>query len=113
MIHWAWLILAFVIGIVFATITYEAFDYDTLLLKICCVITYPFVWIAMWFITPFKNVVYPVSQQKWTEYQNNKIFIDGMNRYHLFKNIWLCHDTKAKHIQARWFFVRVKGDNKQ
>lgn len=43
MIHWAWLILAFVIGIVFATVTYEAFDYDTLLLKICCVITIPFV----------------------------------------------------------------------
>lgn len=111
MIHWPWLILAFVIGVVFATVTYEAFDYDTLLLEICCIITYPFVWIAMWFIKPLQNVVVAIPQDLWEEHLNNPKFMDGLIVRYLFKNIWLCHDTKAKHIQARWFFVRVKGDN--
>lgn len=111
MIHWAWLILAFAIGITFAVFTYELVDYNTIFTEIICGIAYPFVWIAMWFIKPFQNIIYPVTQNRWIALKNNKAFMKNLTHYHLFKNIWLCHDSEAKHIQARWFFVRVKGDN--
>ena len=65
----------------------------------------------MWFIKPLQNVIGAIPQSLWEEHLNNLKFMDGLIVHHLFKNIWVCHDTKAKYIQTRWFFVRVKGDN--
>ena len=111
MIAWYWLIVAFVIGSVFTTITDYWFDYENILTAVLAAIAIPFVWIALFPIQFWKNVFHPVSQER-VDKMSEEFVKDGTSRYyHVTNNIILWHDPDANRIQSKWFLVRIKGSD--
>ena len=105
MIAWYWSVVAFIGGIVFATISWNAVEWDNILTSICAGIAIPFVYVAMFPITFWKNVVKPVSPTRWESFQ--KLNSEGDRCFHIYKNLYLWHDKTTKHLFAKWFLVRV------
>lgn len=103
MITWYWLIVAFVLGLVLATIAREMTE--NILSTICAGIALPFVYVAMFPITFWKNVVNPVSSLRWECFQ--KLNAEGDRCFHIYKNLYLWHDKTTKHLFAKWFLIRV------
>lgn len=87
----------------------DGFDWEVtdFLMRPVTALALPIVWLAMWPIHFFRNVVRPTSKRNFVVFQNT---IDPEEKTrHLFKNIYLHHDPFARHKFARWFLVRVKG----
>ena len=55
MIAWYWSVVAFILGIVFATVSWNAVERDNILSAICAWLAIPFVYVAMFPITFWKN----------------------------------------------------------
>ena len=103
MIAWYWLIVAFILGLVLATIVREATE--NILSTICAGLAIPFVYVALFPITFWKNVVKPVSPTRWECFQ--KLNSEGDRCFHIYKNLYLWHDKTTKHLFAKWFLIRV------
>ena len=105
MIAWYWSVVAFILGIVFATVSWNAVEWDNILSAICAWLAIPFVYVAMFPITFWKNVVKPVSSLRWECFQ--KLNAEGDRCFHIYKNLYLWHDKTTKHLFAKWFLIRV------
>lgn len=105
MIAWYWLVVAFIGGIVFATVSWNAVEWDNIFSAICAGICIPFVYVAMFPITFWKNVVKPVSPLRFEQFQ--KLNIEGDRCFTIGKNLHLWHDKTTKHLYAKWFLIRV------
>ena len=103
MIAWYWLIVAFILGLVLATIVREATE--NILSTICAGLAIPFVYVALFPITFWKNVVKPVSPLRFEQFQ--KLNIEGDRCFTIGKNLHLWHDKTTKHLYAKWFLIRV------
>lgn len=103
MIAWYWLIVAFILGLVLATIAREATE--NILSTICAGLAIPFVYVAMFPITFWKNVVHPVSPLRFEQFK--KLNIEGDKCFTIGKNLYLWHDKTTKHLYAKWFLIRV------
>lgn len=110
MIAWYWLIVAFCVGIAFATFTDEWFDWNNTLTDILAGITLVIVFIPLWIYSFFFKLtfVYPVSPEK---FENAKAMRkDKEKTYHLFGNLYLWIDPQAKAIFHKIFLLRVKNN---
>ena len=105
MVAWYWVIVAFVGGLVFATITWNAVEWDNVVSAVLAGIAIPFVWVGMFPVSFFRWYVKPVSPERWT--QCLELWDD--NRYwKIGKNTYLWHDPKAKKLFNKFFLVRIK-----
>lgn len=105
MIAWYWLIIAFVGGLVFATITWNAVEWDNVISAVLAGIAIPFVWVAMFPISFFRSYVKPISTERWEKCLASW----GSDKYwKIGKNTYLWHDRKAKKLFNKFFLIRVK-----
>jgi hypothetical protein len=105
MVAWHWLIIAFVGGLVFATITWNAVEWDNVVASVLAGIAIPFVWVAMFPIAFFRSYVNPISPERWTKYLKTW---DDDKYWKIGKNTYLWHDRKAKKMFNKFFLIRVK-----
>lgn len=108
MIAWYWLIVAFFVGIVFATFTNEWFDYDNLLTSILAGVTLVVTFIPMSIYAVFfkLTLVHPVTSERFEEVK--KTCKEKEKTYHLFGNLYAWCDPSARAIWSKFFLVRVK-----
>lgn len=108
MIAWYWLIVAFFVGIAFATFTDELFDYDNLLTSILAGITLAVTFIPVGiYIIFFKlTLIHPVTPECFEEVK--KTCKEKEKHYHLFGNLYAWRDPSAHAIWNKFFLVRVK-----
>lgn len=105
MVAWYWLIVAFVGGLVFTTISWNAVEWDNVITAILAGIAIPFVWVAMFPISFFGWFIKPLSLEKWAEYLETL----GNGKYwKIGKNTYLLHDPNAKKLFDKFFLIRVK-----
>lgn len=111
MVAWYWLIIAFVGGLVFATISWNAVEWDNVFTTILAGITIPFVYVAMFPIVFFRCYFKPITPERWKYYTS---LFDVNKCRQIGKNVYLWHDTNTKKLHNKWFLVRVKPiDNKE
>lgn len=110
MIAWYWLIVAFCVGIAFATFTDEWFDWDNTLTDILAGITLVIVFIPLSIYNFFfkLTLVCPVSIEKFE--QTKATCKDKEKTYHLFSNLYLWIDPQAETISHKAFLLRVKNN---
>lgn len=104
MVAWYWLIVAFVGGLVFATITWNAVEWDNVITAVLAGIAIPFVYVGMFPVSFFRLFVKPISSEKWAKREtlgNNKYWKIG-------KNTYLWHDPNADQLFHKFFLIRVK-----
>ena len=107
MIAWYWSVVAFIGGIVFATITWEVSDYSNWLSSILAGIVLAVVFIPCMFYQIFlKHTIFPVPKSKWDFLITHKPFGNG-KQYHLFKNIYFWYNPNGS-FHNKCYFVRVK-----
>ena len=104
MVAWYWLIIAFVGGLVFATITWNAVEWDNVVSAVLAGIAIPFVWVAMFPVSFFRWYVKPISTERWE--QCLELWDD--KHWKIGKNTYLWHDRKAKKLFNKFFLIRVK-----
>lgn len=104
MVAWYWLIAAFILGLVFATVMHYYFDYENTLTTILAGLAIPFAWIAMFPIVFFKNLR-GVEAERFDKLK--EVSGDAARYRHITKNIVLWHDPKAKQFFARRFLIRL------
>lgn len=111
MIAWYWLIIAFIGGLVFATISWNTVEWDNVLTTILAGIAFPFVFVAMFPIVFFRCYFKPITPEKWENY----ISLFGVDKYRqIGKNVYLWHDVNTKKLYNKWFLIRVKSiDSKE
>ena len=111
MIAWYWLIIAFIGGLVFATISWNAVEWDNILTTILAGMAFPFVYIAAFPIVFFRCYFKPITPEKWENY----ISLFGVDKYRqIGKNVYLWHDVNTKKLYNKWFLIRVKSiDSKE
>ena len=105
MIAWYWSVVAFIGGIVFATISWNLVEWDNILSTICAGVALPFVYVAMFPIVFWKRVIKPVSPQQFERFQKRNL--DGNRCFTISKNLYLWHDKTTKYLYAKWFLIRV------
>jgi hypothetical protein len=108
MVNWYWLIVAFIAGSIFTTITDYWFDYENLLTNVLAALAIPFVWLALFPIKFWQNFVHPMTSERWNNILKKFADETGSKYYYLTKNVVLYHDTKTCVVQAKWFLVRIK-----
>ena len=108
MIAWYWLIVAFFVGIAFATFTDELFDYDNLLTSIIAEITLAVTFIPVGiYIVFFKlTLAHPVTPERFEEIK--KTCKEKEKSYHLLGNLYAWRDPSAHVIWHKFFLIRVK-----
>ena len=106
MVAWYWLVVAFVGGLVFATITWNAVEWDNVVSAVLAGIAIPFVWVAMFPISFFRSYVKPISPERWAKFYQKR---DDDKYWKIGKNTYLWHDRKAKKMFNKFFLIRVKG----
>jgi hypothetical protein len=106
MVAWYWLVVAFVGGLVFATITWNAVEWDNAVGAVLAGIAIPFVWVAMFPISFFRSYFKPISPERWAKYL--KIWNDDDKYWKVGKNTYLWHDPNAKKLFNKFFLIRVK-----
>lgn len=105
MVAWYWLIIAFVGGLVFATITWNAVEWDNVVSGVLAVIAIPFVYVGMFPVSFFRWFVKPISVKTWDDF----ISANPIDKYwKIGKNTYLWHDFDAKKMFNKFFLVRVK-----
>lgn len=105
MIAWYWSVVAFIGGIVFATISWNLVEWDNILSAVCAGIAIPFVYVAMFPITFLRNIVKPVTSQQFERFKKRNIKDDRC--FTIGKNLYLWHDKTTKRLYAKWFLIRV------
>ena len=105
MIAWYWSGVAFIGGIVFATISWNLVEWDNILSAVCAGIAIPFVYVAMFPITFLRNIVKPVTSQQFERFKKRNIKDDRC--FTIGKNLYLWHDKTTKRLYAKWFLIRV------
>ncbi len=105
MVAWYWLIVTFISGLVFATITWNAIEWNDILATILAGIAIPFVFVAMFPITFFRCYFKPVSRERWKSYIA-QVGVDEFRQ--IGKDVYLWHDIHAKRLYNKWFLIRVK-----
>ena len=110
MIAWYWLIVAFIGGLVFAAISWNAVEWDNVLTTILTGMAFPFVYVVMFPIVFFHYYFNPITPERWENY--TALF--DVNKYRqISKNVYLWHDAHTKKLHNRWLLIRVKPiDNK-
>ena len=105
MVVWYWLIVAFIGGLVFSTITWNAVEWDNVVSTVLAAIAIPFVYIGMFPVAFFRWFVKPISTKRWdeftSEYPTDKYWKIG-------KNTYLWHDRNATRLFNKFFLIRVK-----
>ena len=105
MVAWYWLIITFISGLVFATISWNAVEWDSVLATILAGMAIPFVYVAMFPIVFFRCYFNPITPERWENYAS----LFGVDKCRqIGKTVYLWHDTKAKKLYDRWFLIRVK-----
>ena len=105
MVAWYWLIIAFISGLVFTTVTWNPMEWDNILAVILAGIATPFIFVAMFPIAFFRNYFRPVSRTRWKNY-TAQMGVDRCRQ--IGKNVYLWHDIHAKKLYNKWFWDRVK-----
>ena len=105
MIAWYWSVVAFIGGIIFATISWNAIEWDNILSSIFAWLAIPFVYVAKFPIVFLQNAIKPVSPLRFEQFQ--KLNIEGNRCFTIGKNFHLWHDKTTKHLYAKWFLIRV------
>ena len=109
MVAWYWLIVAFIGGLVFATVSWNAVEWDNVLTAILAGIAIPFVYIGMFPVSFFRLFVKPLSVERWIEFISH----NPADKYRkIGKNTYLWHDANAKKLFNKFFLVRVKPIDK-
>lgn len=109
MIAWYWLIVAFIGGLVFATVSWNIVEWDNIITAILAGITIPFVYIARFPISFFHCFVKPISSERWAQCLESL----GNDKYwKIGKNTYLWHDPNAKKMFDKFFLIRVKSIDK-
>lgn len=109
MVAWYWLIVAFVSGLVFATVSWNAVEWDNVLTSILAGIAIPFVYVGMFPVSFFCWFVKPIGVERWIEITSN----NPADKYRkIGKNTYLWHDVNAKKLFNKFFLVRVKPIDK-
>ena len=107
MIAWYWSVVAFIGGIVFATVTWEVCDYTNWLSSLLAGLTLVVVFIPCMFYQIFiKHIIFPVPENKWEFLTTSKAF-ENRKKYHLFKNFYFWYSPNGS-FHDKFFFVRVK-----
>lgn len=110
MVAWYWLIVAFIGGLVFATVSWNAVEWDNVLTAILAGIAIPFVYVGMFPVSFFHLFVKPISVEKWVEFTSN----NPADKYRkIGKNTYLWHDANTKKLFNKFFLVRVKPIDKK
>ena len=105
MVAWYWLIVAFVGGLVFATVSWNAVEWDNVMTAALSWIAIPFVYVGMFPVSFFRLFVKPLSSEKWTKFVSDY----SADRYwKIGKNTYLWHDPNAKQLFHKFFLIRVK-----
>ena len=108
MVAWYWLIIAFVGGLVFAAISWNAVEWDSVLIDIFEGMAFPFVYVAMFPIVFSRYYFKPFTPEMWEIYASPF----GVDKYRqIGKNVYLWHDIHSKKLYDRWFLIRVKPIN--
>ena len=109
MVAWYWLIVAFVGVLVFATVSWNAVEWDNVLTSILAGIAIPFVYVGMFPVSFFCWFVKPIGVERWIEITSN----NPADKYRkIGKNTYLWHDVNAKKLFNKFFLVRVKPIDK-
>lgn len=109
MIPWYWVLVAFLLGNAFATLTYELFDWENIWVNIVSTLALIVLYIPMSIYKIFfHNVIHPISKIRHEEMVETWVKNDTSKNYHLFKNIYFWIDPDAKRIHNKIFFIRVK-----
>ena len=105
MVAWYWLIITFISGLVFATISWNAVEWDNVLIDIFEGIAFPFVYVAAFPIVFFRCYFKPITPEIWEKYTSSI----GVNECRqISKNVYLWHDVHTKKLYNKWFLIRVK-----
>lgn len=105
MVTWYWLVVAFVGGLVFTVITWDAFEWNEVVSAVLAGLVIPFIWVAMFPISFFRWFVKPISIERWTKFVSD----NSIDKYwKVGKNTYLWHDRKAKKLFNKFFLIRVK-----
>ena len=105
MFAWYWLIVAFVGGLVFATITWNAVEWDNVVSAVLAAIAIPFVYVGMFPASFFHRFVKPISMNSW----DNLVLNNPTDKYwQIGRNTYLWHDPDAKKLFHKFFLVRIK-----
>ena len=105
MVAWYWLIVAFVGGLVFATITWNAVEWDNVVSAVLAGIAIPFVWVGMFPVSFFRWYVKPISVERWSEFTAKN---PADKYWKISKNTYLWHDPNAKKLFNKFFLIRIK-----
>lgn len=102
---WYWSIIAFVGGLVFATITWNAVDWNNVIATVLAAIAIPFVYVGMFPVVFFRGLFKPISAETWDNFTST----NSTNKYwKIGKNIYLWHDPNAKKLFNKFFLIRIK-----
>ena len=108
MVAWYWLILAFCVGIAFATITDEWCDWENTLTDVLAWIALIIGFVPLTFYCIFLKltVFYPTTREKFEEVK--KVSEETCKIYRVCGNVYFWIDLKATKIYNKVFFIRVK-----
>ena len=110
MVAWYWIIVAFIGGLVFATVSWNAVEWETALTNILAGIAIPFVYIGMFPVSFFRLFVKPLSVERWVEFTSK----NPADKYRkIGKNTYFWHDANTKKLFNKFFLVRVKPIDKK
>ena len=105
MVAWYWLIIAFVGGLVFATITWNAVEWDNVVSAVLAAIAIPFVYVGMFPVSFFRWFVKPISTERWAKFVSDN---PADKYWKIGKNTYLWHDPNAKKLFNKFFLIRIK-----
>lgn len=105
MVAWYWLIIAFVGGLIFATITWNAVEWDNVVSAVLAGIAIPFVYVGMFPVSFFRWYFKPISPNKWAKCLET---LDNDKYLKIGKSTYLWHDPNAKKLFNKLFLIRVK-----
>lgn len=110
MVAWYWLILAFCVGIAFATITDEWCEWENTLTDILAWIAIIIGFVPLTFYSMFLKLTIfnPVEQKTFDDVK--KTNIPPTRVFHLFGNFYFWVEPTAKKLWNKAFFLRIKNE---
>lgn len=110
MVEWYWLILAFCVGIAFATITDEWCEWENTLTDILAWIAIIIGFVPLTFYSMFLKLTIfnPVEQKTFDSVK--KTNVPPTQVFHLFGNLYFWVAPTAKKLWNKAFFLRIKNE---
>ena len=107
MIAWYWLIVAFCVGVAFASLTYELFDWINFWTEFVACISLVILFIPIVFYHIFlKNTIHPVEPATFERIIANN---DGLSKnWKITNRLYVCFEPKAKKLWNKIFFILLK-----